>query len=124
MAPEAGLDDKSRREELYLQSVLGALRDREAQYDTTLEQDEDVIARTRVEGRLAMAVIVRRGEKIAAQGGTVLDPEKDRTAARTRSGERRTSTKTAEDESVAHELETRRRFHRTRRVYFHRPKLT
>ena len=64
LAPETGLDDKSRRQELYLASVLGALKEREAQYQSTLEQDDDIIARNKETNRVAMAVIVRRGEKM------------------------------------------------------------
>ncbi len=64
VAPEAGLDDKSRRQELYLASVLRALKEREAQYQTTLEQDDDIITRNNAANRAAMAVFVRRGEKL------------------------------------------------------------
>ncbi|KAH8895506.1 SET domain-containing protein [Thozetella sp. PMI_491] len=63
-APELGLDDKNKREAVYLESVLKSLRDRAAQYATSLEQDEQLLAEGRVEGRARMAVLVRRGEKL------------------------------------------------------------
>ena len=68
---------------MYLQSVLEALRDREAQYDTTLEQDHSILAQTRGEGRLGMAVLVRRGEKQLlrdAQSWTTMKLDKLRAA--------------------------------------------
>jgi SET domain-containing protein 6 len=56
------LEDKDRRKELYLEVVLGALRAREQQYATSLEEDEMILG-----GNLSraqeMAVVVRMGEK-------------------------------------------------------------
>ncbi|KAK3686202.1 hypothetical protein B0T22DRAFT_242574 [Podospora appendiculata] len=62
LAGEA-LEDKQTRKEIYLDSVLRALRDREAEYATRLEEDEQLVASGAVEGRQAMAVWVRKGEK-------------------------------------------------------------
>ncbi|KAK3328640.1 hypothetical protein B0T19DRAFT_450038 [Cercophora scortea] len=62
LAGEA-LEDKHTRKEIYLDSVLRALRDREAEYATPLEEDEQLVASGAVEGRQAMAVWVRKGEK-------------------------------------------------------------
>jgi len=59
------LADKNVRKEIYLDAVLSALKDREAQYATTLEQDDE-LARA-IDGgprtRRDMALWVRRGEK-------------------------------------------------------------
>ncbi|KAK3938022.1 ribosomal lysine N-methyltransferase [Diplogelasinospora grovesii] len=57
------LSDKNARKEIYLDSVLRALRDREAQYGTTLENDEGLLKSEQPNGRRDMAVWVRRGEK-------------------------------------------------------------
>ncbi len=57
------MDDKSKREKVSLESTLKALKDREAQYETTLDQDEALVAAKRGEDRAHMAVLVRRGEK-------------------------------------------------------------
>jgi len=50
------------RKSMYLQCVLGALRAREQQYATTLEEDDKLLDGA-CEGRRRMAVWVRRGEK-------------------------------------------------------------
>jgi SET domain-containing protein 6 len=55
--------DRDARKELYLQTVLAALRARERQYPTSMEQDEQIINAAGVPGRQMMAVWVRRGEK-------------------------------------------------------------
>ncbi|KAL1839093.1 hypothetical protein VTJ49DRAFT_1861 [Mycothermus thermophilus] len=56
------LEDKDKRKELYLQAVLAALRARERQYPTSLEEDEQLMT-----GQLSraqqMAIVVRMGEK-------------------------------------------------------------
>ena len=62
--PGLGLDEKSKREEVSLGSTLMALGDRLSQYETTLEQDEELLASNATTGRLRMAIIVRRGEKL------------------------------------------------------------
>ncbi|KAK0609598.1 hypothetical protein B0T17DRAFT_546640 [Bombardia bombarda] len=64
LAAEA-LADKDTRKEIYLDSVVSALRDRESQYATTLEDDQELLATLdgRPSGRREMAVWVRRGEK-------------------------------------------------------------
>ncbi|KAK3324897.1 hypothetical protein B0H66DRAFT_511145 [Apodospora peruviana] len=64
---EAALADKDTRNEIYLDSVLRALKDREGQYyGTTLEEDEQLVGNMRdgrPNTRNEMAVWVRRGEK-------------------------------------------------------------
>ncbi|KAK3373110.1 hypothetical protein B0T24DRAFT_249918 [Lasiosphaeria ovina] len=58
------LADKDTRNEIYLDSVLKALGDREGQYVTRLEDDARLIsAADRPRGREQMAIWVRRGEK-------------------------------------------------------------
>ncbi|KXX75558.1 Ribosomal lysine N-methyltransferase 4 [Madurella mycetomatis] len=57
------MSDRDIRKELFLQSVLGALQDREAQYHTSLEDDERLLSAGQVTGRRALAVWIRRGEK-------------------------------------------------------------
>ena len=61
MAVQA-LEDKEMRKGLYLQCVLSALRAREQQYATTLEEDDKLLDGA-CEGRRRMAIWVRRGEK-------------------------------------------------------------
>lgn len=58
-----GLSDKEMRKELYLSCALGALQDRERQYQTTLEDDEQLLSAGQVSRRHMMAVWVRKGEK-------------------------------------------------------------
>jgi len=57
------LSDKTVRKEIYLESVLGALVDREAQYPTKLEDDEQQVGSLELTGRRHLAVCVRTGEK-------------------------------------------------------------
>ncbi|KAK0614484.1 hypothetical protein B0T14DRAFT_436233 [Immersiella caudata] len=57
------LADKAVRKEIYLDSVLGALQDRERQYATLLEEDEKLIRPERPMEREEMALWVRVGEK-------------------------------------------------------------
>ncbi|KAK0638515.1 hypothetical protein B0T16DRAFT_462288 [Cercophora newfieldiana] len=57
------LADKSLRKEIYLDSVLGALQDREKQYATSLEEDERLVKPERPVERGEMALWVRVGEK-------------------------------------------------------------
>lgn len=57
------LADNTARKEIYLESVLGALADRESQYATKLEEDELLVGSSRPTGRTEMAVFVRAGEK-------------------------------------------------------------
>lgn len=57
------MSDREMRKELFLQSVLGALQDREAQYHTSLEDDERLQSAGHVTGRQALAVWIRKGEK-------------------------------------------------------------
>lgn len=57
------LSDKEMRKGLYLQTIFAALRTREKQYPTSLEQDEQLLDGTSLAGRQRMAVWVRRGEK-------------------------------------------------------------
>ncbi|GAB1313744.1 Ribosomal lysine N-methyltransferase 4 [Madurella fahalii] len=57
------ISDREVRKELFLHSVLGALQDREAQYHTSLEDDEQLLSAGQVAGRQTLAVWIRRGEK-------------------------------------------------------------
>ncbi|KAK4160548.1 hypothetical protein QBC43DRAFT_112139 [Cladorrhinum sp. PSN259] len=58
------LEDKSFRKELLLQTARDALADREKQYATALEEDEQLIASGQIlDDRQRMAVWVRKGEK-------------------------------------------------------------
>ncbi|KAK5655637.1 hypothetical protein OQA88_5568 [Cercophora sp. LCS_1] len=58
------LGDRNMRKVIYLESVLGALKDREAEFATSLEEDQALIAQCeRPVTREQMAVWVRAGEK-------------------------------------------------------------
>jgi len=59
------LSDSDTRKEIFLEVVLAALQDREKQYATTLEEDDQLVAGfdPNSMGRKEMAVWVRRGEK-------------------------------------------------------------
>ncbi|KAK4463059.1 hypothetical protein QBC42DRAFT_325456 [Cladorrhinum samala] len=57
------LEDKAYRKEMLLETAQKALADREKQYGSSLEEDEQLLASGRLEGRERMAVWVRRGEK-------------------------------------------------------------
>ncbi|KAK3984428.1 hypothetical protein QBC44DRAFT_336988 [Cladorrhinum sp. PSN332] len=58
------LEDKSYRRELLLQTAVSALGDREKQYGTSLEEDEQLLASGQIlDERKRAAVWVRRGEK-------------------------------------------------------------
>jgi len=59
------LGEKDTRNEIYLDCVLRALKEREAEYPTSLEEDERLFAGNDIAGgrRVQMAVWVRMGEK-------------------------------------------------------------
>jgi N-lysine methyltransferase SETD6 len=57
------VSDKSKRQEVYQDSVLKALKDREAQYVTTLEDDQKIQESGETVGRKGLALYVRMGEK-------------------------------------------------------------
>lgn len=57
------LADKALRKDVYLDSVLGALQDRERQYATSLEEDERSVKSERPTENAEMALWVRVGEK-------------------------------------------------------------
>lgn len=57
------LEDKAYRKEILFETAHKALADREKQYGSSLEEDEQLLASGQIEGREKMAVWVRRGEK-------------------------------------------------------------
>lgn len=58
------LNDKDWRKRLYLETILEAVTQREREYGTTLEQDDQLLSANPSDQREKMAVWVRRGEKL------------------------------------------------------------